>query len=166
LGVAEEYTAEGCYRASVSEDMQALASGPISWANKPLKCTGILRTHAEQVDEAANDVRAEVIESGITVYGDKETRNRLTAVAKEYPAIWQEGSDTVDIPKDEWLTTLIKPDAKKEAVLGFIERVQAQKAGRDVLWAETCVTPTDQSQEISWISDTVKRKLYDKMEPG
>jgi hypothetical protein len=36
LGIAEEYTAEGCYRVAVANNAEALASGPISWQEKPL----------------------------------------------------------------------------------------------------------------------------------
>jgi hypothetical protein len=67
LGMAEEYTAEGCYRVAIANNAEALASGPISWQEKPL----MPKVSKQKVRKTA------VIPNGITLYGEEKVRNRL-----------------------------------------------------------------------------------------
>jgi hypothetical protein len=60
LGIAQKYTAEGCYRVAVAEDMHALTTGPISWAKRLLIQKDRLAVQSNGAHTGADEAKAEV----------------------------------------------------------------------------------------------------------
>src|SRR5437762_11984550 len=56
-----------------------------------------------------------ILNNGITVYGDDNTRKQLAEVALAYPELWEDNAETVDIPEDQYLIIPLKSDSKIEA---------------------------------------------------
>lgn len=52
--------------------------------------------------------------SGITVYGEYDTALKIAALADEFPSIWIDDGDPVDIPEEEWMPIPLKPDAESK----------------------------------------------------
>lgn len=52
-----------------------------------------------------------VMPNGITVYGTPEVATQIASVADEFPEIWEDQGNTVDIPEEEWMPIPLKPDA-------------------------------------------------------
>ena len=89
-----------------------LATGPVSTslATKPLDLNF---PEDRQVSES-------ILNNEIIVYGDDDTRKQLAEVALAYPELWKDSTETVNIPKDQYLTIPLKPDSRIEAVKVYL----------------------------------------------
>lgn len=52
-----------------------------------------------------------VMPNGITVYGTRADAVEIASVADEFPEIWTDNGQTVDIPEEEWMPIPLKADA-------------------------------------------------------
>jgi Reverse transcriptase (RNA-dependent DNA polymerase)/RNase H-like domain found in reverse transcriptase/Integrase zinc binding domain len=55
------------------------------------------------------------LDNGIMIYGTPEEHEALEGLVSEFDDIFQESDTTVDIPRDQWMSIPLKPNAKVEA---------------------------------------------------
>ena len=133
LGNIVEYTQDGCYL--TSPDEAPLAAGgwlnkkPVrSWEPEVAKAAAVASvsmasTVAGFTPNAAFTEKVASTEpssitidpalehvtlNGITVYGDQQSAARIAAVAENFPSIWTDYGQTVDIAEEEWMPIPLK----------------------------------------------------------
>ena len=50
------------------------------------------------------------LSNGITIYGNEDDVTTIKRVTKQFPRIWEDTGDTIDLPEEEWLTVPITTD--------------------------------------------------------
>lgn len=105
LGRINEIDADGYFLATPED--RDLATGPVNTDPKIYR----LQSNVPESKTAQEST----LNNGITLYGDDNVRKQLAEVALAYPKLWEDNSETVDIPEDQYLTIPLKPDSKVEA---------------------------------------------------
>ena len=136
LGNVIEYAQDGCYLAS-PEEAPLAAGGWLnrkpkqSWKSKianaiaatsvwaastavnPATSTNVALTETPlpAAPVTINPALEHVMAGGITVYGKLQDAVRIATVAEEFPSIWIDRGQTVDIPEAEWMPIQLKEGA-------------------------------------------------------
>lgn len=104
LGLLQEYEDEGCYLAS--PDDAHLAAGQWSTRTKKLSVRALL---------ASPEAIETILPNGITIYGTPEATESIRRVTDQYPTLWTDDGQTIDVPPERWMPIDLKPDAKVSA---------------------------------------------------
>lgn len=135
MGNIVEYEAEGCYHISSKAGYLAATSTKAEqrddWIRRQMRDT--LVTAALQIDQS-NEHR---LPNEITLYGeDVGTVKKLKQVVDEFPRLWQDNGNVVDIPEEEWMEIPLvddwreryKPGQARVYSVGHVDREIINKA--------------------------------------
>jgi len=105
-----EYKADGCYLAT-SDDI-ALASSIRSSQNWMKCCLWGMLTAAAYYTNMKTSLEHK-LENGVTIYGDPATTSQIEAVINDYPQLWQDHGNVVDVPELKWMKIPLLDNWKK-----------------------------------------------------
>lgn len=103
VGTVVEYSADGCYQTSYKSAGLAACGWRTSDRSgvSTMNATTTIDTNLEHV-----------LPNGVTVYGNEEAFNALSAIVAEFDDVFTDSGSTIDLPEDQWMPIPVKPGTK------------------------------------------------------